>query len=286
MQSGGDSDRIFDTLRVKQRFNLTKSFSLDLGYEHGESIKGDSKSFDALNLVLNYQDKNSSAHIGYSGRVEDKNKKALVDFGYNLKIDDSQSIALSAKSSFSWDENEEKRESQIALSYAYRPLISTLIVLDKLEFKENYQKDINQKESQTLKLVNNLHLNYKASDKLELGLQYGLKYLIDNIDDKEYSSIVDFIGIWGEYDILDSLSIGAQFGILHSYSANNLDYSFGLYLTKTVWENAEVILGYNLKGFSDSDFNLQNNYSNKVYLKFRMKFDQSDFKNITQKVSK
>ncbi len=284
MESGADTQRVFDTLRVEKKFILNKFYDFTIGYEHGEATKGNESSFDALNLALNYHTNKRSAHIGLSARSASNNKKLSLNFGYHKEISKEQSLAIGAKSNMLWDKDKQSRDSSFELSYAYRPLKGKSVFLDKLEFKENYTKEQNRKEH-TLKFINNLHFSYK-DNKWEYGAQYGIKYLIDNIDNKEYYSLVDFLALWAQYDLSNGFLIGGQLFALHSYSAHNIDYGFGLFIRKSVWENAELTLGYNFKAFDEDDFNSYNNYSNKIYLQFRIKFDQSDLKKFTTKVSK
>ena len=278
MQNSGDIDSIFDTLMFKQKFTFSKRYSLDLGYEHGISQKGDKKSFDALNAIANYKDSKQSANMGISVRYEGLDKKYNVKFGYIRSLDKNQEIIFGVNFNDNKNKNSKQMDTKANLSYVYRD--SNITILNKLELSSNRKKDLEDSEDK-LKLVNNLHINWQLTKKLEIGAQYGLKYLIDNIDKKEYDSLVDFFALWAKYDIYNDISLGAQFGILHSYSAKNSDYNFGIFITKNLWENADITLGYNIHGFQDRDFNLQNNYTNRVYLKFRIKFDQSDLKNIT-----
>ena len=284
-QSGGDIDSIYNSLSLRQKVIFGRYLSATFGYEKGIYEDESSKNFDAANIALDYSDSNKSLHMAVGGKTSSINKKLNMDMSASVKNSKSTAFAFNASSYTSWDENSKSRSSKANLSYVYRPQNSKVVVLDKLEFKEEYSKS-NSAKSQTLKFINNLHLNYKINSRWELGLQYGLKHTIDTIDEQTYRSWVDLFGVFAQYDVNEKFSIGGQFALLHLYSANNFSYSAGVFATKEIWENAELILGYNLNGFRDSDFNLQNNYSSRVYIQFRIKFDQSDIKDFLDGVSK
>ena len=283
LDKSGDINRVYNVLTLRQKYQLNKQFTFNFGYEKGIYEGENSSSYDALNTLIEYNNKKHQGKLLIGGRVSANNKKLNIDFAYKIDKSKNQALAFGAKSYINWDKNNTTRTSDASLSYVYRPQNSKVVVLDKLEFKEEYKKENNEKE-QTLKFINNIHINWRAKDKLELGVQYGLKYIIDNIDNEEYDSWIDFLALFAQYDYKEDLTFGAQLSMLHAYSGNNFNYGFGVYATKTVWDNAEITLGYNLKGFKDSDFNLQNNFNSKVYLKFRIKFDQSDFKSLLDEV--
>ncbi len=74
--------------------------------------------------------------------------------------------------------------------------------------------------------------------------------------------------------------------MLHSYTGNNIEYGFGLFVDMTPWENAELTLGYNIEGFDDDDFSQQNYYHEGPYIRLRMKFDQESIKKLVKGVVK
>jgi len=172
-----------------------------------------------------------------------------------------------------WDSSSEDRDIDARAAFVYRPLLGDWIILERLDFTDSYTENETD-ETQTQKLINNLHLNWKPNEKWELGLHYGLKHVIDTIDEVEYSSWTDLIGLNARYDINEKWSVGLQGSVLHSYTAENNDYGFGAFVSTTPWENAEVTLGYNIEGFDDDDFSQQNYYHEGPYIRVRMKFDQ------------
>ena len=62
--------------------------------------------------------------------------------------------------------------------------------------------------------------------------------------------------------------------MLHSWNANQFDYSTGLSTGYQVITNAWVSVGYNFAGFRDEDFSGGSFTAQGPYIRFRFKFDQ------------
>jgi len=283
LEKGGDIDRVFDVLSIRQKYILTKHYTLTLGYEKGINHNDSRSSYDAINSLLEYKNKRENARL-LIGAKSGLTKKLNIDFSYTKRKDKNQAFIVGAKSYMEWSKKSKNRNSSVSLSYVYRPNSSNIVVLNKLILKDE-KKSSNEDSQHTLKLINNIHINWRANEKWELGLHYGIKYLIDKVDTYRYDSLVDILALYAQYDYTDTLSFGIQGFIVHSYDSKTFKFGMGAYAKKTVWQNAEVTLGYNIDGYKDSDFNAQANYSNKVYVNFKIKFDQNTFKKPLKKVS-
>jgi opacity protein-like surface antigen len=199
------------------------------------------------------------------------NKQNITLGAYTQPNDDIGLAASSLYSNVYNDVNNTKNiEARVAL--AYRPQQSDLIVLNKLEYIDTNERG--ETEGKTQKLINNLQANYTPSDTLELSLQYGVKYVFDEIEDYDHKGWVQLGGIDISYDITKKMDIGLQTSALFAQDAGNFDYGAGVYIGYNLVDSMWLSLGYNWIGFNDNDFDLQTYRTQGPYVKFRMKFDQ------------
>lgn len=175
----------------------------------------------------------------------------------------------------------EGEESRQALNFglAFRPDDSPWVLLNRLDVIRDYSATAEPGlVRETSKLVNNLNANRMFTDGSQLSLQLGLKYVLDNIDDREYSGFTDLFGVEYRKVLGDGWDIGVNTAMLSSRNADVTDYSFGLSVGRQFAPNSWASLGYNFDGFSDPDFDDSDYTSKGVYLKFRFKFDQDSTK--------
>jgi len=286
--SDKDGSRIYDTIGLTRTLLFGKKWKVKLGYEKGVT-SGDNnssdKDFDAYNAAVKYTGDRYSADLSVGYRNSNTEDKVNLDAGVYIKKSDAMGLAFAVGYHKKWDADTEDRDMDAKMAFVYRPEMTDWILLERLDFVDKYTKTKTD-ETQTRKLINNLHLNWQPNKKWELGLHYGLKYVIDDIDEVAYSSWTDLIGVNVRYDIKEKWSLGLQGSILHSYTGNNMDYGFGAFVSTTPWDNAELTLGYNIEGFDDDDFSQQNYYHEGPYIRVRMKFDQESVKKLVEGVVK
>jgi uncharacterized repeat protein (TIGR01451 family) len=286
--SGKDGTQIYDTMGLTRTLIFKEKWKVSLGYEKGiawDDNSSTNRDFDAFNVGVNYAGEKYSSDLSVGYRNSDTEEKINLDAGVYIKQSDAMGLAFAVGYHKKWDDDTEDRKADAKLAFVYRPLETNWILMERLDFIDQYTKTKTD-ETQTRKLINNLHLNWQPNKRWELGLHYGLKHVIDDIDDVEYTSWTDLIGVNARYDINEKWSVGLQGSMLHSYTGNNIDYGFGLFVDMTPWENAELTLGYNIEGFDDDDFSQQNYYHEGPYIRLRMKFDQESIKSLVKGVVK
>jgi hypothetical protein len=128
------------------------------------------------------------------------------------------------------------------------------------------------------RLVNNTAANYKPSERQQLALNYGARYVMETIDSERYSGYTDLIGGEYRFNLTPRWDIGARASVLHSYHADVMNYSTGVMLGFTPIKDVWLSLGYNFKGFYDADFSNAESRVKGVVLDFRIKFDQDSFR--------
>jgi uncharacterized repeat protein (TIGR01451 family) len=165
------------------------------------------------------------------------------------------------------------------LAWAYRPDSSRWIVFDRLELKYDERGDLlNTNESS--RLVNNLHANWQLSPELQLGLQYGVRYVTSTYEGDQYDGISDIAGFDIRRQLTRRFDLGVHAAALHSWESNVIDYSLGFDVGTTIARNVWVSVGYNFAGFRDDDFSASRHTAQGPYLKIRIKADQDTFKDL------
>ncbi|MBC7658000.1 MAG: hypothetical protein H7147_12625, partial [Frankiaceae bacterium] len=159
------------------------------------------------------------------------------------------------------------------LSYAYRPLNSPWIWLDRLQYVHESSQDPAGRLL-TRKLINNLNVNWLPNRQTQIALQYGVKYVRDSIDAAAYKGFTDLVGIEARQDLGERWDIGLHAGMLHSWQAGTRDYQLGASIGFKLADNAWLSVGYNQRGFVDRDFAGAEYRARGLYLNLRVKFDQ------------
>ncbi len=166
-----------------------------------------------------------------------------------------------------------RHHGELRLGLAHRPRNTRWIVLDRLDlsFQEQSGPLLNEK---TWRIVNNLNLNYKHSEKTQVGFQYAGKYVGSNFDHALYSGYTHLVGVELRHDLTTRWDVGVRQSLLHSWNSGQFDDSTGLSIGCNVFENAWASLGYNLIGYTVSDFSAAGFTSHGLFLQFRLKFAQ------------
>jgi uncharacterized repeat protein (TIGR01451 family) len=165
------------------------------------------------------------------------------------------------------------------LAWAYRPETSAWIVFDRLELKYDERADLLNREESS-RIVNNLHANRQVAPDLQLGFQYGVRYVSSTFEGEQYAGVSDIAGFDLRRQLTRRFDLGAHVATLHSWESNVLDYSTGLDLGVTFARNVWISVGYNFAGFRDDDFSASRHTAQGPYLKVRIKADQDTFKDL------
>ncbi len=290
--------RIFALFGLGQTLQLSDRWSIDASLDRNQTIREkDAKDFDidvpptaggedftAVSVGASYKEVKWSWDNRLEYRTADSEDKWGVFSGIIGEV--REGLALSARAQIFFteaDSGAKATDGEVSFGLAHRPRYTRWIVLDRLDyiFDDNTGGEI---DITTWRLVNNLNANYKLDNRTQISFQYGAKYVRDNIDDADYSSFTDLIGIEGRYDLTKTWDIGLRTSVLHSWSADALDYSAGASVGYNVMKNAWVSLGYNVIGFEDKDFSRADFTAEGPYVKFRFKFDQNSVRDALKSI--
>lgn len=289
--------RVFALFGAKQSWQVTERWSLDAGLDRSQTMKhpgnprfsvnipppsGSTNDFTAVSLGATYKEERWS----WSNRVEFRDSDNEDKWGLFSGIvgEPREGLGLSARAQLfksNAASGAESTDGEIRLGLAHRPKFSRWIVLDRLDYLFEREKS-STSGFNNWRLVNNLNANYKLNRRTQIALQYGVKYVQENIDGKSYDGFTDLIGVEGRYDINKRWDIGLRTSVLHSWNSKQVDYGAGASLGYNVMQNAWVSLGYNVLGFEDRDFSRADFTAQGPFLRFRIKFDQDSLRKAAQ----
>ncbi len=216
---------------------------------------------------------------GATLRAESRNGSTVDrrNFGATLHRDLSLGEALAATlllADTSLPESDARR-LDVRLSYARRPIASRWIVLNRLDY---VQEDVERGDRAVgaRRLVNNFSANWQPRWGTQLSLQYGAKYALATLDDRDESGFTDLFGAELRQDVGHRFDVGLRAAQLHSWRADARLYSYGLSVGTWPIDNLWLGVGYNFAGFRDSDFSAAGNTAKGWYVFFRFKFDQGE----------
>lgn len=284
-----NSQRTFANVGLAQKWQLNPFWTVDGGLDHSRTIQkktgyqlsstvppasgGDD--FTAISLGANYQEKK----LLWSNRVEYRNSDGEDKWGLISGVVNEQGLnwgwttRLQLLHTQSVGGNS-RTDADVRLGLAYRPPVTNWILLDRLDMIATDEKSA-LASAMGKRFVNNLNANYKPDKKTQLSIQYGAKYVMEKIDDLDYSGYTDLIGLEGRYDITTKWDIGMRCALLHSWESKQYAYSLGSSVGYNVMENAWISGGYNFAGFKDRDFSAANYTAQGPFVQFRFKFDQN-----------
>ncbi|KKM17479.1 hypothetical protein LCGC14_1675340, partial [marine sediment metagenome] len=276
-----DEMRMFSALGLKQTWRATDHWSLSAGFDKTKTIKDTTARSDAENSDYFA----ASAGANYTREKLTWNSRAefhesLTKIKRNavtaVSLEPRRGLGLSAGLHlFIVDgEEEDSKDATLRLAAVYRPSRSRWTVLDKMDliYEEHAGGGL---DYDSWRLVNNLNLNYKVMHKWQMSVKYGAKYVSDHISGRDYRGYTDLTGLEGRYNLNPTWDVGAHVDSLRSWHAGQSDNRLGLSVGYNPAMNIWLSFGYNFKGFYDRDFSRADYTMHGLFIRFRLKFDQT-----------
>jgi outer membrane protein OmpA-like peptidoglycan-associated protein len=262
-----DGDRLFSLLGLQQTMELNDFINIDLGLDRVETIDGDkSDDFTSYSTSINYHKDRLSSNL----KVEYKQTEEDESIGLALALATELDMGLELVTTAQYFKSNKEEELLYSdLSLLHRPFESDYTLLDKFHFVDEKSKGLKSR-----KFVNDFNFNYKINSLFELSLYHGIKYVIESIDNDKYSGVTQMLGVRATYDINEKFDVMVYSNIINGQSTlNQQEFNHGLVVGWNAYENVDLLLGYNLEGFEDFDFNSGTKTKEGVYFGFRMKFE-------------
>ncbi len=273
---------------LRQKWKLSDAWSLDAGAEQARVISG--KNADPLNPNVPYANAAandfSAASFGltyspgswlWNGRVERRDSDKEDRWTLATSAQTTLQAELSLLASLRLQESStssglDKRSERVQLALAWRPAARRWLILNHLELAD--ERSRGETDSTSQRVINNLNGYYRATERLQLGMQYGTKYLRETIGGENHSGRAQLWGLEGRYDLTSRWDLGLHGALLQVPGAGQSEYSSGASIGHSFADNVWMSLGYNVSGFHDEAFSRSRYTSQGPFIKFRMKFDQ------------
>lgn len=177
-----------------------------------------------------------------------------------------------ASSRWSWLNKVEMRIDQIenAVAGAPGPIGGPLLAIDG--------------NARSARLINSLSINYTPHarddggllrENGEYALFWGVRYASDRIGLDDVAGWSTVVGADVRFDLSEMVSVGGAGNVRLGTGGRTVSWSGGPQIVLAPFDNANLIVGYNLAGFSDRDFEDSRYSRGGLYATIRVKFDQN-----------
>jgi hypothetical protein len=293
-QFNENDERVFANVGLKQNWQISEAWKVDAGLDRSQTLyrvgsyqfdrkvspaSGGSENFTAISTGANYQ----INHLTWDNRLEfrwagSENKWGLMS-GVVNEVDSRWAWSGRAQVyQTSVSTGVDTTRVNLRFGLVFRPPQTKWIVLNRLDYLYDRQSTGINADLSSRRLINNLIANYRPRKDVQISMQYGAKYILEDINSSTYNGFTDHIGFEGRYDITKAWDIGMRGSLLHSWHDGQYQYSCGPSTGYNIYENAWVSVGYNIFGFEDKDFSSAAYTTQGPYVRFRMKFDQQSVK--------
>jgi hypothetical protein len=287
--------RTFANFGLTQGFTWKEKWAFDVGIDQTNTLRGAQLEPVNPNAPLASGSLNEdffAAFVGASYRKElwqmtsrlehrnsDSEDRWSTTTGWYREPVEGHAMSVSLQAFDSDQALTDSTEAVGRFAWAFRPDSSRWIVFDRFELKYDERSDV-ANSFDSARIVNNLHANWQLDPRLQLGVQYGVRYVSSTFEGERYAGVSDMTGFDLRRQLSRRFDLGVHAALLHSWESDVMDHSTGVDVGMTIMKNMWVSLGYNFAGFRDDDFSESRHTAQGPYLKIRIKADQDTFKDL------
>ncbi len=289
--------RVFANVGLIQGFQLNENWTLDFGVDQTNTLTDSTlRQFDPDRELASgsLNDDFVAAYVGamYSAELWSANSRLEHR---NSDTDERTTLlvgwyrepmighGLSAGMTIFRNESilgDNRTSANLKLGWAYRKADSQWSFLNRTDLV--YESSVSgSQEFTSSRFINNFNANRRFSAAMQMSLQYAFKYVLTEFDDDGYSGYTDLIGVDWRHGFKRRWDVGVNTSIYHSYRSGVIDYGFGVDVGFNLMDNMWLTLGYNVRGFHDTDFAQARYTAQGPYIRFTVKADQHFLKRIT-----
>ncbi|MEZ5499168.1 MAG: OmpA family protein [Steroidobacteraceae bacterium] len=288
--------RLFANFGLTQGWQINDAWSVDFGVDQSNTMRGsalapltDGQPLASGTLAEDF----FASYVGASyrrdlwtltSRIEHRSADSEQRWGvlagwYREPVrGHALSLALTGFDSLLLDGGR-NRNGDLQFNWAYRPVSSAWIVYNRLDLRFDATRNL-LNDFDSARIVENLHMNWQAGPRDQLGLQVGARYVESTFATERYSGTSTFAAADLRHDISPRFDAGLHLGALNSWQSRLGEYTAGADLGINVARNVWIAIGYNLLGFDDRDFSEARFTAKGPFLRFAVKADQDTFKDL------
>lgn len=288
--------RTFANFGLTQGWQVNERLGLDVGLDSSNTVRGPalaplmpgrplasgtlSDDYLASYIGALYRSDLWTATSRVEWRAADSEDRWILSGGLYREPVRGHAFALTLRamqSDFTTGADTSAADAQFA--WAFRPVESRWIVLDRLDLRYERQDDTGT-GVEAARIINNLNTNWQLDPRTQLGLQWGVRYVRSNFDGERYDGLSDLYGVDLRRDLDSRFDVGLHGTALNSWESGVHDYALGIDLGVTIAKNLWISIGYNLRGFEDDDYTASRYTAQGPFVKLRLKADQDTFKDL------
>jgi hypothetical protein len=300
-QLGENAARVFGNIGLRQVWQLSEAWKLDLGGERTQTVHKsssysanpavapasgttspgvspaagmNSEDFSAGSAGVNYQIKNFVWDTRIEGRTSQGEDRYTLLSGLVSEL--GGGWAWSGRGQLLGTSNSDGSHGTslgVRFGLVFRPSQTRWIFLNRLDWIVE-RRFGSTADLDSGRLVDNFQGNWRPRKDLQISLGYGLKYSRERIEGVLLRGVTDQLAAEARYDLTSFLDVGLRGSVLHGWADGALSYSAGPSVGLSPATNVWVSLGFNVAGYTDRDFSAANYTSFGPYLRLRLKFDQ------------
>jgi len=288
--------RLFANLGLTQGWRLNERWGFDAGVDQSNTIRGPdlepfnpnaplasgslADDFTAVFAGAQYRSALWSLTSRVEARNSDREDRRLFTAGLYREPVSGHAFSLAVQLIDSdFTRGADTAAQNLQFSWAYRPVESAWIVLDRLDLKRD-EHGAGADSMGSQRIVNNLNVNREFGALMQLGVQFGGRCVVSTFDEERYKGLSALVGVDFRRDLTERYDVGAQAASLHSFESGVSENSLGLDVGATFMQNLWVSLGYNFVGFRDADFSAGRYTAQGPYIWFRLKADQDSLRQL------
>lgn len=288
--------RVFANVGLTQGWQVNERLALDVGFDQTDTVLGSGfepfdpdvplasgsldEDFFATYFGALYRTASWTANARVENRDADSERRWSVTSGlYREPVAGHAFSALLRWLASDFTGGVTATEADIDLGWAYRPVSSRWIVLNRLELGL-LERDETTGRERAERIVNNLNANWQVDPRTQFGVQFGARYVVSTFDDERYAGLSTLYGLDLRRDVTSRIDLGLHGTWLESWEAGVGELAVGADVGVTVARNVWVSVGYNFTGFDDDDFGASRYTAQGPYVKLRIKADQDTFKDV------
>ena len=288
--------RVFANVGLTQGWQVSERWALDFGVDQSKTVSGSAiapfnpnvalasgtlgNDFVATFIGALYRSELWTITSRIENRASDDEDRLVFSGGFYREPVAGHAFSLATQYFDSrFAAGTDASVGEVQLGWVYRPVVSSWIVLDRLDLKSEQTSDMSG-TFESARAINNLNANWQLDMRTQLGVQFGARYVRSTFDDDRYTGTSTLVGLDVRRDLSSTFDIGLHGSMLSSLDANVSDQSIGVDVGMTLVKNVWISVGYNIAGFRDDDFEASRYLAQGPYIKFRMKADQETFKDL------
>lgn len=254
-------DELIYAFGANQGVKLSTKSKVLMGYEREENL--DNKEF-SNNFYLGYEYKTNTTDI-YKAKIEYSETSSDEIRGFNFSAINRLSENYFSFNRFKYENIKTNNYDHYdyETNYIYRPIDS-----DKLNWMLGYQYTKNKEDILNKENYIKSYLNYDINTNSQYLAHIGYKNKTKN----------DYSGVWVTnrflYDLNEKTDLSFRLGVLKDKTSQ---YMIGIESGRQFINNAWISLGYNFKYIKNDNYYNYDNANQKIYLKLRIKLDDSLF---------